>query len=126
MFLIHGENRARTALKQSIMTRTAQRITGDRVVENVELPEPFSGWFDLLKNDWAFEHHTSVDRADIQVLALLAEVRRLGEQSPSSVDMLQKGSRQLRFSPNWRPLKCSSRGSVSQVDGHALAIGVWS
>jgi hypothetical protein len=46
----------------------------------VELPEAVSGWFDLLKNDWVYESHRVVDRPDMQVAALLAEVRRLGEQ----------------------------------------------
>ncbi|SRR6266568_409201 len=80
VFLVHGENGARAGLKRAIVARASDNRATDRSVVAVELPEAVSGWFDLFENDWVYESHRVVDRPDMQVAALLAEVRRLGEQ----------------------------------------------
>ena len=88
VFLVHGDNEARPALKRAIMARASENRPSDRSVASVELPEPMSGWFDLLKNDWVYQSHPDVDRLDVQVATMLAKVNRLYEQ----VTRLAEGS----------------------------------
>ncbi len=115
VFLIHGENHVRAALKKSIMTRAAEMRLGDRVVEGVELPEQFSGWFDLLKNDWVTECHPNVDRMDMENAALKAELRRRDEQINSlSISFEQRqfvgflSNKIVAIDEAWQGVHCAS------------------
>jgi metallo-beta-lactamase family protein len=109
LFLIHGENRARVALKTSIMTRTGRQNPNDRVVEEVELPEQFSGWFDLIENDWVVEYHSTVDRADMENAALKVELKRRDEEIAELLKEQRKNlSDQERQSPT-PALYCGGR-----------------
>ncbi|PWU19894.1 MAG: hypothetical protein C5B50_05540 [Verrucomicrobia bacterium] len=92
VFLVHGENDSRAALRRAIVARGGERRGTDRSVARVELPEAVSGWFDLLENEWVYESHSAVDRHDMQVAALLAEVSRLGARVAQLVDDPPRGA----------------------------------
>jgi metallo-beta-lactamase family protein len=79
IFLVHGDNQSRSSLRRAVIGRANETRQGDRPIASVELPDPMSGWFDLLKNDWVHEFHAKVDRLDVHLSALQAEVRRLSE-----------------------------------------------
>lgn len=52
IFLVHGDEPSRRALRNEIKTRDGQRLDTDRGVLAVELPHSRSGWFDLEHNRW--------------------------------------------------------------------------
>jgi hypothetical protein len=82
VFLVHGENAARASLKLAILARAGDKRPGDRSVRAVELPEPCSGWFDLLKNDWSYEPHPKVDRIEQQMAVMQWKLRQIMEAQP--------------------------------------------
>jgi len=44
------------------------------------MPEPFSGWFDLLRNDWVYETHPAVDRVEEQLAVMQWKLNQLLER----------------------------------------------
>jgi len=91
VFLVHGENAARASLKRAIVARAEEKRSGDRLLAAVELPEQFSGWFDLLKNDWVYETHPRVDRVEERVAVMQWKLKQLIEGQSgdtSSADVL--------------------------------------
>lgn len=77
VFLVHGEDAARSSLKRAIRARAGEKRPGDRSVVAVELPELCSGWFDLLKNNWSYEHHPKVDLVEQQVAVIQWKLRQI-------------------------------------------------
>jgi metallo-beta-lactamase family protein len=75
IFLTHGEDQAREALKCRLLAEQAKR--GHRSVAAVELPRPLDGWFDLLKDEWSGEISPQVDGLQFQVAALHKRVQKL-------------------------------------------------
>jgi len=96
IFLVHGENAERSALKRAILARAGGMRPGDRSVGGVELPEPSSGWFDLLKNEWSYELHPNVDRTEQQVAVMQWKLRQIIEgQSGGGESSVALAAKQL-------------------------------
>lgn len=97
IFLVHGENRARSSLKRSIIARSAEKQPGDRIIGAVELPEPFAGWFDLLRDEWVYETHPTVDRVEVQLAAMQWKLKQLLDGQSATLNVADvKAAKQLR------------------------------
>jgi metallo-beta-lactamase family protein len=61
VFLVHGDNSARNALKNSIVEKAKLNSLDSRLVEQVELPDVGGGWFDLIKNKMGTDFDPQID-----------------------------------------------------------------
>ena len=60
VFLVHGDDNARTELCRAIEKLKRQNSSARRIIERVELPSPAGPWFDLVREKWVWEFHPKV------------------------------------------------------------------
>lgn len=75
VFLNHGTDDSRSALREALLARSNERRDGERVLREVLLPETESGWFDLTLGKWikedAVKHPAKIDDRTIGLLERL-------------------------------------------------------
>jgi metallo-beta-lactamase family protein len=91
IFLNHGEQSSREALKQALTDFARTQPESSRSLESVELPNRDAGWFDLKTNAWTDIVEPRIDGTNAliaglyrKVRALEAEVRELKESRDSN------------------------------------------
>lgn len=77
VFLNHGEQSSRLALREALVEHATTRAATSRAVEVVELPKKGGGWFDLVANQWTIEPEPNIDGTDALVAALYRKVAKL-------------------------------------------------
>ncbi len=94
LFLVHGDDNARTELCRAIEKLNRQKSSARRIVERVELPSPAGPWFDLVREKWAWEFHPKVDHADQAVNSGFGRLEKLEkmvqafcEKSPNAINL---------------------------------------
>lgn len=75
VFLNHGENESRSALRAQILQ--TQGSIGKRSVEAVECPAADSGWFDLVENRWVEGFDPGIDDSSFQIACLQSRLERI-------------------------------------------------
>ena len=77
VFLNHGEDKSREALKKALQGYASKNPSTSRVLESVELPVRGGGWFDLIQNKWTEECEIRIDSPDSLIETLSRKVNRL-------------------------------------------------
>ncbi len=60
VFLTHGEDRSRNALRDALLERSLELLADAHGELRVELPNPEQGWFDLNRGEWLEQQETQV------------------------------------------------------------------
>jgi metallo-beta-lactamase family protein len=77
VFLVHGDDNARTELCRAIEKLKRQNSSARRIIERVELPNPAGPWFDLVREKWVWEFHPKVENADQAVNSGFGRLEKL-------------------------------------------------
>jgi len=77
VFLVHGDDNARTELCRAIEKLKHQNSSARRIIERVELPNPAGPWFDLVREKWVWEFHPKVENADQAVNSGFGRLEKL-------------------------------------------------
>jgi predicted metal-dependent RNase len=77
IFLNHGDQPSREALKLALIDYASQSAASSRELGAVELPKRNAGWFDLGRDTWTEDVEPEVDGSETVVATLHRKVQRL-------------------------------------------------
>ena len=105
IFLNHGDQPSREALKLALIDYAAQSAASSRELGAVELPKRNAGWFDLERDTWTEDTESEVDGLESVVGALQRKVLRL-EQELAELTLLGGFDPLFDYFQGWPVLIC--------------------
>jgi metallo-beta-lactamase family protein len=91
VFLVHGDNQARTTLRKAIVSEGHSDGQAKRQVQQAEMPMPEDRWFDLEINKWVCEYHQQVDLAEDGILSGFGRLQKIESMLPALCEKCHDG-----------------------------------